>query len=256
MTFWPKSCNCAPTILLVCLSWFQLAGSLKAQTYLYNYSYVKAGNGPLGAVLGDFNHDGRIDLATVNDDNTVSVMLGKGNAAFASPVSYPTRSSPFALITADLRNVGQFDLIAISTPNGVDQPGTLSVLLGNSNGTFQQHVDYAVGDYPTGVVSGDFNGDSKVDLAIANRFDNTISILYGNGDGTFQPEVSADVAAEPSSIGTGDFNGDGRTDLIVSCVGFGIRWKPRFRHARQRKWYVWRSDRWTGSFFPIVCNSQ
>jgi len=149
-------------------------------------------------------------------------MLGAPNAAFASPVSYATGTSPFALIAADLRGNRQIDLVTVNMPNGIDQPGTLSVLLGNGNGTFQAHVDYSVGDFPVGIVAGDFNDDGKTDLAIANKFDNTISVLYGNGDGTFQTQALVDIGSEPASIGIGDFNGDGKADLIASCVGSGV----------------------------------
>lgn len=222
----PYTKRCAPSVLvifLVFLGYILLAGTAAdAQAYLYNYSYFGAGNSPLGAVLSDFNHDGRSDLAAVNYGNTVSVMLGEPNAAFGPPVSYPTGASPFTLIAADLRRNGRTDLVTLNMPNGIDQPGVVSVLLGNSNGTFQAHVDYSVGDFPTGLVAGDFNDDGKIDVAIANEFDNTISILYGNGDGTFQPQVAIGVGSEPTSIGTGDFNGDGRRDLIASCVGSGV----------------------------------
>jgi len=222
----PCTKRCAPSVLvvfLVLVGYILLTGTAAdAQAYLYNHSYFGAGNSPLGAVLADFNHDGRSDLAAVNYDNTVSVMLGAPKAAFSSPVSYPTGASPFTLIAADLRKNGQIDLVTVNMPNGIDQPGTVSVLLGNGDGTFQAHVDYTVGDFPEGIVAGDFNDDGKVDLAIANNNDGTISILYGNGDGTFQPQVAIGVGSEPTSIGTGDFNGDGKTDLIASCVGSGV----------------------------------
>jgi hypothetical protein len=193
-----------------------------AQAFLYNYSYVGAGNSPLGAVIANFNRDGRSDLATVNYDNTVSVILGQPNAAFARPVNYSTGDSPFALIAADLRKNGHIDLVTVNMPNGIDQPGTISVLLGNGDGTFQAHVDYAVGDFPVGVVAGDFNDDGKIDLAIANKNEATVSLLYGKGDGTFQAQVLVAVGSEPTSISSGNFNGDNRTDLIASCVGSGV----------------------------------
>ena len=63
---------------------------------------------------------------------------------------------------------------------------TVSVLLGNGDGTFQAHVDYPTGQAPTSVTIGDFNGDGKLDLAVINQDDNTVSILLGNGDGTFE----------------------------------------------------------------------
>ena len=176
----------------------------------------------MAVITRDFNGDGRIDLASLNYANTVSIMLGQANATFAPPVNYPTGNSPYAFIAADLRKDNKTDLISLNMPNGVDEPGTISVLLGNGDGTFAPHVDYDVGDYPTGVVAGDFNDDGKIDLAVSNDSDNTISILYGNGDGTFQAQVVVDVGTGPTSINTGDFNGDGRLDIIASCVGSGV----------------------------------
>ena len=161
--------------VMTCLSCILLPGTLaRAQAYLFNSSYIASGSSPLWAVVEDFNRDGRSDLASVNYDNTVSIMLGKPGNVFGAPVKYATGASPFTMIAADLRNNGHVDLITVNMPNGVDQPGTVSVLLGNGNGTFKAHVDYSVGDYPEGVVADDFNDDGKVDLAIANRFDNTI----------------------------------------------------------------------------------
>jgi hypothetical protein len=199
-----------------------LPGSAQAQSYLYNDSFVSAGYSASVAIFADFNKDGRQDLATLNGDNTVSIILGEAYGRFAVPVNYPVGSSPFALIAVDLTGNGKTDLVTVNTPNGIDQPGTLSVLLGNGDGTFKTHVDYFVGDFPEGVVAGDFNGDGKIDLAVANNFDNTISILYGNGDGTFQSQVTVAVDPSPTAIGSGDFNGDGREDLIASCVGTGV----------------------------------
>jgi hypothetical protein len=193
-----------------------------AQSYLYGYSDLVTGPDPLSAVLADFNHDGRIDIATVNYDSTVSVMLGMAKGRFASPVTYSTGSTPFTLIAGDLRGIGKVDVVTVNMPNGIDQPGTVSVLLGNGDGTFQPHVDYSVGDFPTGIVAGDFNADGKTDLAISNEFDASVSILYGNGDGTFQQQVAFAVGSDPTSIATGDFNGDGKSDLIASCVGSGV----------------------------------
>lgn len=219
-----RSDRCTRVALSIVLIFpFALAvGSADAQSFLYDYSAVVSGSSPMAAIAGDFNGDGRTDLASLDYANTVSIMLGRANATFAPPVNYPIGNSPYTFIAADLRKDNKIDLITVNMPNGIDEPGTISVLLGNGNGTFAPHVDYDVGDYPTGVVSGDFNGDGKIDLAVSNNFDNTISIFYGNGDGTFQPQAVVDVGSGPMSIAAGDFNGDGKLDLIASCVGSSV----------------------------------
>jgi hypothetical protein len=93
----------------------------------------------------------------------------------------------------------------------------VSILLGNGDGTFQPAVNYAVVNEPVSVAVGDFNGDGKRDLAVANYggFRGRISILLGNGDGTFQPAVDYAVDS-PTFVAVADFNGDGKRDLAVT----------------------------------------
>ena len=91
----------------------------------------------------------------------------------------------------------------------------VSVLLGKGDGTFQTQKTYAVGNGPNSVAVGDFNGDGKADLAVAN-YDNNVSVLLGNGDGTFQTQTTYAVGNGPRSVAVGDFNGDGKADLAVA----------------------------------------
>jgi hypothetical protein len=96
------------------------------------------------------------------------------------------------------------------------------VLLGNGDGTFQAAVNYGAGNEPKSVATGDFNGDGKADLAVANGFDNNVSILLGNGNGTFQAAVNYGAGTYPYSVAVGDFNGDGKTDLAVTNAGNSV----------------------------------
>ena len=84
-------------------------------------------------------------------------------------------------------------------------PGSISVLLGNGDGTFQPYVDYGVGVDPTGVSAGDFRGSGKPDLAVINTQSNSVSILLGNGDGTLQFHVDYPVAQYPDAVAVADF---------------------------------------------------
>ncbi len=175
------------------------------------------GSGPDSIVAGDFNGDGRTDLAVVNnDDNTVSVLLGNGDGTFQPQVTYAVGSHP----DSD-RGGGLQQATAVPTwPSQTSTTSTVSVLLGNGDGTFQPQVTYAVGSSPSSIVAGDFNGDGRIDLAVANRYDSTVSMLLGNGDGTFQPQVTYALGQDPTSIVAGDFNGDGRIDLAVAGSGY------------------------------------
>src|SRR5215471_4653294 len=92
---------------------------------------------------------------------------------------------------------------------------------------FQPPVSYPVGTRPVAVAVGDFNGDAKLDLAVANAGnpmladDGNVSILLGNGDGTFQPAHNLSAGKNPFSIAVADFNGDGRLDVVVANHGSG-----------------------------------
>ncbi|HEY6273749.1 MAG TPA: FG-GAP-like repeat-containing protein [Terriglobales bacterium] len=176
---------------------------------------MTVGNSPLSEATGDFEDDGKLDLATTNySDATVSILPGKGDGTFGAPTTYSVGGGPYAVVVGDFNGDSRLDLaIANSVSN------TVSVLLGNGDGTFQPHTDYPVGGAPLSVVTADFNGDGKLDLAVANSYGNTISVLLGNGDGTFQPQVAYGTATDPTSLAVGDFNADGKLDLAAADFG-------------------------------------
>jgi hypothetical protein len=88
--------------------------------------------------------------------------------------------------------------------------------------SFIARRDFATGRGPASVAVGDFNGDGHLDLAVANRDDDSVSILLGQGDGTFQAAPAAAVSPGPGSMAVGDFNGDGRPDLAVASGGNNV----------------------------------
>ena len=137
----------------------------------------------------------------------------------------PAGSDPHAMAVADFNGDGKPDL-AVTNDLGQFTSGRVSVLLGNGNGTFQTPLSFAVGVRPWSVAVGDFNGDGKPDLAVANVLNSittgSVSVLLnnstGNGAVSFQEQMVFFVARDPSSVAVGDFNGDDEPDLAVTHV--------------------------------------
>ena len=169
------------------------------------------GTNPCGFAIGDFNADGKQDLATADvASNTVSVLLGNGHGTFRPKVDLATAAGPEDVAVGDFNADGKQDLVTADWASN-----TVSVLLGKGDGSFQPHVDYASGSGSFQVAVGDVNADGKQDLVTADWGSNTVSVLLGNGDGTFQPKVDYATAAGPEDVAVGDFNADGKLDLAV-----------------------------------------
>ena len=132
------------------------------------------GISPDAVVAGDFNRDGRLDLAVANfASNSVSVLLGTGPGTFQLVANLAARG-PAAVAAGDFNADGKLDL-AVAEANS----NTVAIFLGIGNGAFRPVLRFSVEDNPVSVAIGDFNGDGKLDLAVANKNSNNVSILLG-----------------------------------------------------------------------------
>jgi hypothetical protein len=120
----------------------------------------------------------------------------------------------------DFNGDGKLDIALTGGGYGPNTVNAVTILLGNGDGTFSlaENSTFATGSNPWAIVAADFNGDGKLDLAVANEDDSTLTILLGNGDGTFTPASGSPVAvgSGPYSLTTGDLNSDGKLDPVVA----------------------------------------
>ncbi len=191
------------------------AGPASAQSFFGSGEELGVAS-PYAVAAGDFNADGRADLATVSSSGgQVLVHLAAASRGFAPAEIVSVGKDPNRLALGDFNGDGKDDL-AVGNTSDKD----VSVRLGKGDGTFTNAADVELGKVPFGVVAGDFNADGKDDLAISlsdAAAAQEVTVRLGAGNGTFTP--GGTVAAPAASLVVGEFNSDGNEDLAYGAFG-------------------------------------
>lgn len=170
------------------------------------------GDFPMGVAVGDFNGDGKLDLAITNlNSGNVSVMLGNGDGSFGDASHFKVGNRPTSVAVGDFNNDGKPDLVVT---NAADD--TVSLLQGQGDGNFLVYGTITVHTRPIAVAVGDFNEDGKKDIAVAGLLSSDITVLLGDGTGSFPISHSFGVGRHPTALVISDFNNDNHNDIAVA----------------------------------------
>ena len=184
----------------------------------YSTSYPSA---PSSITIADFNSDNRSDIAVSTfNGNSVAVLLGYGNGSFATAVTYSTGdgSLPIYLRAGDFNNDHIVDIVVANSFSNA-----ITVLFGLGDGTFLPGKPYSTGtgSVPDSLAIGDFDRDTRLDVAVGNSQSNNIAVLLGSDHEPFSVVIPLKTGdnSQPHSVAVSDFNHDGHLDIAVANYG-------------------------------------
>ncbi len=179
-------------------------------------SYTTTGVNPAGIAAGDFNGDGKKDIAITNTNSspgTVTVRFGNGNGTFGTAATYTVGSGPRGIVCADVTGDGKADLV---TANLISN--NITVLFNTGAGAFSVAGTFTTGAStgPTDLVAVDLDGDGDLDIVTANNTSANVSVLLNNASGQYSAPNTYNAGTGPLGIATADFDGDGKADITTS----------------------------------------
>ncbi|HVW11627.1 MAG TPA: VCBS repeat-containing protein, partial [Bryobacteraceae bacterium] len=182
-------------------------------------SPIAVGNRPTGVATGDFNGDGKMDIAVADtSDSRVTVLLGDNAGGFTEAAGSPFfgGANPQVVIARDFNHDGKLDIASLNIGSY-----TISVLLGDGHGGFTLAPNPAAVSSPGGyMATGEFNGDNYPDLVVTDYGGANVLVFLGDGSGGFTAApgspISLGFGLEPTGVVTGDFNKDGKQDIAVA----------------------------------------
>jgi gliding motility-associated-like protein len=184
---------------------------------------LTTGTNTYSVAIGDIDGDGRLDIVAANyTSGTISVLLNTGSSgtiSFAAKADFATGINPQNIAIGDFDGDGKPDVAVVN--NGATTVSVLHNISSVSTLGFDAKIDFTIGNGARSVAVGDFDGDGKLDLAVANYTSNTISLLrnISSSSVNFAAKIDLATASQPTTVSIGDLDGDGKPDLAVSNNG-------------------------------------
>ena len=176
---------------------------------------------PYAVAISDFNNDQRVDFVIANEGtDSIGILLGYNYRSFQSSITYlyENTRAPNDVSVHDFNHDNHLDMVIVYRDSF-----NLAVLLGNGNGSFGAMTSYSTGYYsfPSKLAVNDFNGDTQLDIAVANYGSDSVGVFLGYGNGSFTNMItySTGAGSTPISIDVGDFNNDGLFDIVTANNG-------------------------------------
>jgi len=178
---------------------------------------------PIALAVGDFNNDGKEDLAVVEyggtGESVIAILLGDGSGQFRQSASYPSGVETTGVAVADFDGDGNQD-VAVA-----NNAGNVMVFFGTGKGTLRKPTTYNLPSHtiPYGIAAGDLNGGRSPDLAVAEDGNGSVAVLMNNGTGKFLKPVTYNAGGgEVVDVQIADLRNDGRNDLVVANLSRGM----------------------------------
>jgi hypothetical protein len=175
--------------------------------------------GPISLAAADFNEDGNLDLAVVEDvgtgDGTIAIFLGDGKGGFKLSGSYVLGPVSVSVAVADFNGDGHLDVAV--TNKGFNTPGSVMTFFGDGHGKLQGRTTYKLSGGPFGIAAGDLNGDQHPDLAVTQGDHGTVAVLINDGSGKFKKAVTYSAGGGGvEDVKIANLRHDGRNDLVIA----------------------------------------
>ncbi len=171
--------------------------------------------------VGDFNNDGKTDIATLTSVNSCKINFGDGNGNFTGGIDFDFDGYNGNFMSADFNSDGNLDLAFISDDS------LLRIGLGDGQGNFNQFSQLKLGIRPEEILSADVNGDFIKDLIVSPKYNSdSVALLLGTGNGSFILYKYYGSSGFPVSMTVSDFNNDGKADLSILNVNYSVPGQP------------------------------